>query len=54
MEDLINLIATNGSASEISNIVKNILYTKASEKIDYLKPYVADSMFNDEETEREL
>jgi hypothetical protein len=50
-ESIVNLIATDGSASDVSNAIKNALYARASEKIDELKPLVATSMFGgDEET----
>lgn len=48
MEDLIDLIATDSSAAEVSDQIKNILYAKASERVDALRPYVADSMFGEE------
>jgi hypothetical protein len=48
MEELIDLIATQQPASEISDRIKNILFAKASEKIDSIRPEVAASMFGDE------
>lgn len=48
MEDLIDLIATDSSAAEVSDQIKNVLYAKASERVDALRPYVADSMFGEE------
>jgi hypothetical protein len=48
MEDIIDLIATDSSAAEVSDQIKNILYAKASERVDALRPYVADSMFGEE------
>ena len=53
MEDLIDLIATDGSASEVSDRIKDILYAKSGERIEQLKPPVADLMFNDIEIEPE-
>ena len=56
MEDVIDLIATDASASDISDKIKSILYTKAAERIEVAKPYVADMMFNgelDTETQEE-
>tara|TARA_B100000214_G_scaffold192892_1_gene139545 strand:+ start:406 stop:612 length:207 start_codon:yes stop_codon:yes gene_type:complete len=54
MEDLIDLIATDGSASDVSDKIKDILYAKSAERIDQLKAPVANSMFNDvEEVETE-
>ncbi len=54
MEDLIDLIATDGSASDVSDRIKDILYAKSAERIDQLKAPVANSMFSDvEEVETE-
>tara|TARA_B100002052_G_C15655104_1_gene494649 strand:+ start:558 stop:764 length:207 start_codon:yes stop_codon:yes gene_type:complete len=54
MEDLIDLIATDGSASDVSDKIKDILYAKSAERIDQLKAPVANLMFNDvEEVETE-
>jgi hypothetical protein len=38
MEELINLIATDSSPSEVSNKIKDLLFAKASERIDGAKP----------------
>ncbi len=48
MEELIDLIATDSAPSEISNKIKDLLFAKASEKIDGAKPYVASSLFGGE------
>jgi len=54
MEDLIDLIATDGSASDVSDRIKDALYAKSAERIDQLKAPVANSMFSDvEEVETE-
>ena len=47
MEDLVDLIATDASSSEISDRLKDILYTKSAERIEALKPIVADSVFDE-------
>ena len=49
MEELIDLIATQSSASEISDKIKDILYAKSAERIDSFRPEVATSLFGDEE-----
>ena len=46
MDDIINAIATDASASEVSDALKNAIFTKAAEKIDALKPGVASAMFD--------
>ena len=61
MEDVVDLIATDASASDISDKMKEILYAKAAERIDIARPYVANAMFGQEfeypevdETENEV
>ena len=49
MEELIDLIATNASASDVSDRIKEILYAKASDRVDSARPYVAASMFGGED-----
>lgn len=54
MEELIDLIATDAAASDIRDKIHDVLYTKAAERIDIAKPYVASSMFGEnEENEQE-
>ncbi len=53
MEDIINAIATDASASEVSDALKDAIFAKAAEKIDALKPRVANSMFGEVESEAE-
>jgi len=48
MEDVIDLIATDSSASEISDKIKDVLYSKAAERVDALRPVVANSLFGGE------
>jgi hypothetical protein len=48
MEELIDLIATDGSAADVSDRIKDLLYTKAAERVDSARPYVAASMFGDD------
>jgi hypothetical protein len=51
MDDLMDMIAADESPSQISDKIKELLFTKASEKIDGFRPTVANSMFNQEEEE---
>ena len=51
MEELIDLIATDSAPSEISDKIKNLLFAKASERIEGAKPYVASSVFGGESDE---
>lgn len=48
MEDVIDLIATDASASDISDKIKDVLFNKAAGGIENLRPEVAVSMFNHE------
>ncbi len=51
MEDLIDLIVTDSPPAEISDAIKDILYAKAADKVNEIKPYVAATMFDNEESE---
>lgn len=51
MEDLIDLIATDASASDVRDKIHDILYSKAAERIELAKPYVASTMFGESEAE---
>jgi hypothetical protein len=54
MEEVIDLIATDASPSDISDKIKSLLFSKAAERIEVAKPVVAASMFGKtEETEEE-
>ena len=48
MPDIIDLIAKDSKASDISQNIKDTLYTKAAEKIETLRKEVSDSMFETE------
>ena len=45
MEDLIDMIASDESPSQISDKIKELLFTKSAEKVDSIRPEVANSMF---------
>ena len=47
MEELVNLLATDSSAADISDKMKDMLFTKAAGKIDAQKANVALSMFDE-------
>ena len=60
MDDLIDLIAKNESPSDIHSKIKDLLFAKAADNIETVKPAVTASMFGgpnpwleDEETETE-
>lgn len=48
MDDLLDMIATDESPSQVSDKIKELLFTKSAQKIDDFRPYVADYMFNGE------
>lgn len=54
MDDLLDMIATDESPSQVSDKIKELLFTKAAQKVDEFRPSVANSMFNlDTEVEEE-
>ena len=53
MEDIINAIATDASASEVSDALKNALFAKTGERIDAMKSKVATDMIEQHEAEAE-
>ena len=57
MEDVIDLIATDSSASDISDKIKDVLFNKAAGGVENMRPEVAVSMFDIEtetDTEEEI
>lgn len=44
MDELMNLMIADESPSEISDSIKNQLFAKATERVDALKPAVANAM----------
>jgi hypothetical protein len=53
MDELMDMIVTDESPSQISDKIKDILFAKSAEKIDALRPAVAASLFDNAETETE-
>ena len=51
MEEIINLIATDGSPSDISDKMKEILLSKSANRIDALEAEIGNMMFNPETEE---
>ena len=54
MEELVDLIATDASPSDVSDKIKDALMAKAAARIDALRPEVASSVFDAEESEEEV
>ena len=46
MDDIIDLIATDQKASEVTDKIKDLLYTKAADRVDAMKPDISAAMFN--------
>ena len=53
MEDIIDLIATDSAASEVTDKLKDILFTKSAERIESQRPNISASMFDEPEVETE-
>ncbi len=53
MDDLMDAIVANDSPSKVSDAIKDLLFAKTAEKVDALKPEVANSLFGDQVPEVE-
>lgn len=53
MDPIVDLIVNNANASDISDKIKEVLYQKSAENIEAVKPYVAASVFGEEDYEQE-
>jgi len=51
MEELIDLIATDGAPSDVSSKIKELLYAKSAGRVDSVRPEVAASMFGNDNQE---
>ena len=47
-DDLMDMMVADANASDISDKIKEILYTKSAEKIDSARPLVGAELFGDE------
>ena len=54
MPDIIDLIAQDSKASEISSEIKDSLYAKAAEKIEAIRGAVSNTMFDEPQVEDEV
>jgi len=55
--ELVDLVVSDAPSSEISDYIKSLLFAKASEKVNDLKPAVANGLFgaeNEVEVEDEI
>ncbi len=46
MDELLDMIATDSSAADISDSIKDTLYAKAAERINTQRPDIAAKMFD--------
>ena len=53
MEELVDLIATDASASDVSDKIKDALMAKAAARIDVFRPEIASTVFDGEVPEDE-
>ena len=51
MEELMDLLVSDESPAQVSDKIKDILYSKSAEKIKDVRPDVATSLFDDGEVE---
>ena len=49
-----DMIVNDESPSQISDKLKDMLYTKSAEKIETARPVVSNSLFGDQEVEDEI
>ena len=54
MDEIIDLIATDSSASDITAKIKDVLFAKSANKIESQKSAVANAMFAEPELESEV
>ena len=54
MDELMDMIAADDSASQVSDKIKDILYAKSAERVDGYKPNIANSLFGDQESADEI
>ena len=55
--ELVDMVVSDAPSSEVSDYIKSLLFAKASEKVDALKPAVANGLFgaeNEVEVEDEI
>ena len=53
MDELLDMIVADDSPSNISDKIKDILFSKSAEKIDSLRPMASDSLFGESGEEEE-
>ena len=51
MDELMDMMIDDASASQISDKIKDLLYAKSAERVDNYRPNAADSLFGSDEEE---
>jgi hypothetical protein len=51
MEELMDMITQDESPTNISDKIKDLLFTKSAEKIDALRPSIGNALFDEGEEE---
>ena len=51
MEEILDMISSDESPAQISDKIKDILFAKSAERIDAVRPSVANSLFGEDEIE---
>ena len=51
MDELMDMMASDESPSQISDKIKDLLFSKSAERVDGYRPDVSSSLFGDEEPE---
>ena len=54
MDELMDLMVKDDSPSQISDKIKDMLFAKTADKVDNIKPNVANSLFGDQESADEV
>ncbi len=53
MDELLDMMITDESPSQISDGIKDMLYSKAAERVDAFRPYAGNALFNGQPEEEQ-
>jgi len=51
MDDLLDMIVSDESPSQIADKIKEILFTKSAERVEAVRPQVSASLFDEDDSE---
>ena len=54
MDELMDMIAADDSASQVSDKIKDLLYAKSASRVDEYRPAVASGVFNSDNAPTQL